>query len=168
MRPYFRRRLIIKTDPRASLSQREAILLRLRARCRGHRRPGADLRASRPISDGIFNDLTQAVMVSALCYPRSRAAANMPPHAPPRMRFSKPIVLRDSAPLATLDDARAFLASLSPAQVTPAFCYARVTLGVALRTGKSRDIEKARSELMKAVRAARGGRRTLRRAPSCG
>jgi hypothetical protein len=89
----------------------------------------------------------------------------MAAHSPFRTRFSKPIVLRDSPPLVTLDDARAFLVSLSPKQVTSAFYYARVTLGVALRTCKSRDIEKARSELMKAVRAERGGRRTLRRAP---
>jgi hypothetical protein len=34
-------------------------------------------------------------------------------------RFSKPIVLRDCAPLTSLDEARAFLATLSPEQVTP-------------------------------------------------
>ena len=92
-------------------------------------------------------------------------SAGMTPHASPLARFSKPIVLRDRAPLATLDEARAFLATLSPAQITPAVYYARVMLGHALRTGKARDIEKARLELIRAFRAARGGRRTVRRAP---
>jgi hypothetical protein len=87
----------------------------------------------------------------------------MPPLAPSSARFSKPIVLRDRAPLATLDEARAFLATLSPAQITPTVYYARVMLGHALRTGKARDIERARLELIKAFRAARGGRRTVRR-----
>jgi hypothetical protein len=76
-------------------------------------------------------------------------------------------VLRDDAPLA-LDEARAFLAKLSPAQVTRALYYARVALGHALRTGKARDIEKARIELARALRSTRGGRRTVRRAPSDG
>jgi hypothetical protein len=89
----------------------------------------------------------------------------MTPHASPPGRFSKPIVLRDRAPLATLDEARAFLATLSPAQITPTVYYARVMVGNALRTGKARDIEKARSELIRAFRAARGGRRTVKRAP---
>lgn len=92
----------------------------------------------------------------------------MASYVPSRTRFSKPIVLRNGPPLVTLDDARAFLATLSRAQITPAHYYARVMLGHALRTGKSRDVEKARSELMKAVRAARGGRRTVRRAPHVG
>ena len=47
-------------------------------------------------------------------------SAGMTPHASPPGRFSKPIVLRDRAPLATLDEARAFLATLSPARITPA------------------------------------------------
>jgi hypothetical protein len=92
----------------------------------------------------------------------------MPPLAPSSARFAKPIVLRDSAALATLDEARAFLATLSPAQITPTVYYARVMLGHARRTGKARDIEKARVELMRAFRAARGGRRTVRRAPDRG
>jgi hypothetical protein len=92
----------------------------------------------------------------------------MPPLAPSSARFAKPIVLRDSAALATLDEARAFLATLSPAQITPAVYYARVMLSHPLRTGKARDIEKARVELMRAFRAARGGRRTVRRAPDRG
>jgi hypothetical protein len=100
--------------------------------------------------------------------PGGGPAAHMATYAPSRTRFSKPIVLRDSPPLVTLEDARAFLVGLSSAQITPAFYYARVTLGVALRTGKSRDVEKARSELMKAVRAVRGGRRTVRCAPHVG
>jgi hypothetical protein len=85
-------------------------------------------------------------------------------------RFSKPIVLRDSAPLTSLDEARAFLATLSPAQVTPALSYARVVLGHALRTGKQLDIERARRELTKAFRAAgwtyrpRGRPRSMRHA----
>jgi hypothetical protein len=83
--------------------------------------------------------------------------------APSAMRFSKTIVLRDSAPLATLDEARAYLATLTPAQITPALYYARVMLGHAMRTGKARDIEKARLELIRALRATRGGRRTVRR-----
>ena len=61
----------------------------------------------------------------------------MPPRASLHACFSKPIVLRDDAPLATLDEARAFLAKLSPAQVTPALYYARVALGHAFRTGNA-------------------------------
>lgn len=96
----------------------------------------------------------------------------MPPHA--SARFSKPIVLRDSAPLGTLHEARAFFATLSPAQVTPALSYARVMLGHALRTGKASDIEKARAELTKAFRAAgwtyrpRGRPRSMRHTPDDG
>jgi hypothetical protein len=48
----------------------------------------------------------------------------MPPRASLHACFSKPTVLRDDAPLATLDEARALLAKLSPAQVTPALYYA--------------------------------------------
>jgi hypothetical protein len=92
----------------------------------------------------------------------------MPPRASLHACFSKPIVLRDDAPLATLDEARALLAKLSPAQVTPALYYARVALGHAFRTGKARDIEKARIDLVRALRSTRGGRRTVRRAPSGG
>jgi hypothetical protein len=84
------------------------------------------------------------------------------PFAP---RFSKPIVLRDGPPLATLDEARTYLAQLTSAQITPALYYARVMLGHASRTGKARDIEKARLELMRALRTARSGRRTVRRRP---
>jgi hypothetical protein len=62
----------------------------------------------------------------------------------------------------TLDEARTYLAS---AQITPALYYARVMLGHAFRTGKARDIEKARLELMRALRTARSGRRTVRRRP---
>ena len=86
-------------------------------------------------------------------------------HAPFVARFSKPIVLRDRPPLATLDEARAYLATLTSAQITPALYYARVMLGHALRTGKARDVENARLELMRALRATRGGRRTVRRRP---
>jgi hypothetical protein len=108
---------------------------------------------------------------SGLCCRRWRAAglgrsAGMTPHTSLPGRFSKPIVLRDRAPLATLEEARAFLATLSPAQKTPTVYYARVMLGHALRTGKARDIEKARLELLRAFRASRGGRRTVRRAPN--
>jgi hypothetical protein len=85
--------------------------------------------------------------------------------APLVARFSKPIVLRDRPPLATLDEARAYLATLTSAQITPALYYARVMLGHALRTGKARDIENARLELIRALRATRGGRRTVRRRP---
>ena len=80
-------------------------------------------------------------------------------------RFSKPIVLRDRPSLATLDEARTYLATLASAQITPALYYARVMLGHALRTGKARDIENARLELMRALRTTRGGRRTVRRRP---
>jgi hypothetical protein len=80
-------------------------------------------------------------------------------------RFSKPIVLRDRPPIATLDEARTYLAALTSAQITPALYYARVALGHALRTGKARDIENARLELMRALRTTRSGRRTVRRRP---
>jgi hypothetical protein len=80
-------------------------------------------------------------------------------------RFSKPIVLRDRPPLATVDEARTYLATLTSAQITPALYYARVMLGHALRTGKARDIENARLELMRALRTTRSGRRTVRRRP---
>ena len=95
--------------------------------------------------------------------PCVRRPVDMLRRAPSATRFSKPIVLRDSAPLATLDEARAYLATLTPAQITPALYYARVMLGHAMRTGKARDIEKARLELIRALRATRGGRRTVRR-----
>ena len=80
-------------------------------------------------------------------------------------RFSKPIVLRDRPPLTTLDEARTYLATLSSKQITPALYYARVVLRHALRTGKTRDIENARLEIMRALRATRSGRRTVRRRP---
>jgi hypothetical protein len=68
-----------------------------------------------------------------------------------------------------LVDGRSANLHLGPTQVffaaTPAVYYARVMLGHALRTCKARDIEKARLELIRAFRATRGGRRTVRRAP---
>ena len=46
-------------------------------------------------------------------------SAGMTPHALPLGRFSKPIVLRDRAPLATLDEARAFLSAHYPPRKLP-------------------------------------------------
>jgi hypothetical protein len=108
-------------------------------------------------------------MVILRCYrrrpPNARRLGDMLHRDPFVARFSKPIVLRDGPPLATLDEARTYLAKLASAQLTPALYYARVMLGHAFRTGKARDIEKARLELIRALRTSRGGRRTVRRRP---
>ena len=119
----------------------------------------------RSISKGIFTYSLHAAIVlwCASVGGGLPSFAGMLHHAPLVARFSKPIVLRDRPPLATLDDARAYLATLTSAQITPALYYARVMLGHALRTGKARDIENARLELIRALRATRGGRRTVRR-----
>ena len=107
----------------------------------------------RSISKGTFTYSLHAAIVSGarLSVEGCRASLCMLHHAPLVARFSKPIVLRDRPPLATLDDARAYLATLTSAQITPALYYARVMLGHALRTGKARDVENARLELIRAT-----------------
>ena len=95
--------------------------------------------------------------------PIARRLGDMLHRDPFAARFSKPIVLRDRPPIATLDEARTYLATLTSDQMTPALYYARVMLGHALRTGKARDIENARLELMRALRTTRSGRRTVKR-----
>ena len=71
-----------------------------------------------------------------------------------KIEFSKPIVLRDGARLATTDHAQMFLSKLAPGQITAPINYARIVLGIALRTGKGKDVDAARAELVRAFRGA--------------
>ena len=71
-----------------------------------------------------------------------------------KIEFSKPIVLRDRARLATTDHAQMFLTKLAPEQITQPIFYARVLLGKARRSGKVNDVEVARAELVRAFRKA--------------
>jgi hypothetical protein len=71
-----------------------------------------------------------------------------------QIKFSKPIVLRDGASLATTDHAQIFLSKLAPGQITAPINYARIVLGIALRTGKGKDVDAARAELVRAFRGA--------------
>jgi hypothetical protein len=47
-----------------------------------------------------------------------------------------------------------FLTKLTPGQITASINYARIVLGIALCTGKAKDIEAARAELVRAFRGA--------------
>jgi hypothetical protein len=71
-----------------------------------------------------------------------------------KIEFSKPIQLRDGARLATTDHAQMFLSKLAPGQITSSINYARIVLGIARRTGKGKDVEAARAELVRAFRGA--------------
>ena len=82
------------------------------------------------------------------------SAPSLPPSPAFQTKFTKPIALRDGARLATIDHAQMFLTKLSPTQITAAINYARIILGKALRTGKAKDIEAARAELVRAFRGA--------------
>jgi len=68
-------------------------------------------------------------------------------------RFSKPITIRDRAAIATVRDALAFLEALRSEQVTAPIYYARVVLNEALQSGRPKDVEKARLEFERALRA---------------
>jgi hypothetical protein len=70
-----------------------------------------------------------------------------------QIEFSRPIKLRDGANLPTIDHAQMFLMKLTPEQRTAPINYARIVLGIALRTGKAKDIEAARAELVRAFRS---------------
>ena len=82
------------------------------------------------------------------------SAPSLPPSPAFQNKFTKPIALRDGARLATIDHAQMFLTKLSPTQITAPINYARIILGKALRTGKAKDIEAARAELVRAFRGA--------------
>jgi hypothetical protein len=71
-------------------------------------------------------------------------------------RFSKPIATRDGPVITTLVDALKFLETLPGEEVTAPIYYARVVVDEALRTGRAKDVESARLELERALRA--GGR----------
>jgi hypothetical protein len=71
-----------------------------------------------------------------------------------QIEFSRPIVLRDGARLATTDHAQMFLSKLAPGQITAPINYARIVLGIARRTGKGKDVDAARAELVRAFRGA--------------
>jgi hypothetical protein len=71
-----------------------------------------------------------------------------------QIEFSKPIKLRDGATLPTTDHAQMFLSKLAPGQMTAPIKYARIALSRARRTGKPKDIEAAREELVRAFRGA--------------
>jgi hypothetical protein len=71
-----------------------------------------------------------------------------------RIEFTQPIKLSDGASLATTDHAQVFLSKLAPTQNTLSINYARIVLGIALRTGKARDVKAARAELVRAFRVA--------------
>ena len=68
-------------------------------------------------------------------------------------RFSKPVTLHDHAAIATVLDALAFLETLRSEQVTAPIYYARVLLNEALQTGRPKDVERARLEFQRALRA---------------
>ena len=69
-------------------------------------------------------------------------------------RFSKPIAIREGPVIPTLLDALNFLETLPGEDITAPIYYARVVLNEALRSGKARDVETARLELERALRAA--------------
>jgi hypothetical protein len=71
-------------------------------------------------------------------------------------RFSKPIAMREGPAIRTLVDALHFLDTLPAEDVTAPIYYARTVVDEALRSGRSRDVENARLELERALRA--GGR----------
>jgi len=71
-------------------------------------------------------------------------------------RFSKPIAIRGGTFIKTLLEALDFLDALPSDDVTAPIYYARVVVHEALRSGRSRDVESARLELERALRA--GGR----------
>jgi hypothetical protein len=71
-------------------------------------------------------------------------------------RFSKPIAMREGPVIATLLDALNFFETLPGEEITAPIYYARVVVSEALRSGRAKDVEIARLELERALRA--GGR----------
>lgn len=67
--------------------------------------------------------------------------------------FSKPIAVREGTAIRTLVDALIFLDALPADAVTAPIFYARTVVDKALQSGRARDVESARSELERALRA---------------
>ncbi len=68
-------------------------------------------------------------------------------------RFSKPIAVAQGRVIATLADALIFFQTLRADEITAPMYYARVVVNEALRSGRSKDVENARAELERALRA---------------
>jgi hypothetical protein len=69
-------------------------------------------------------------------------------------RFAKPIVLADGTSLASPADAMKFLNRLPPERVTAPLYYAAALVNDALESGRAADAEKARLELIRALRSS--------------
>jgi hypothetical protein len=67
-------------------------------------------------------------------------------------RFVKPIVMADGTRLASTADAMRFLTALPRERVTAPLYYAAALVSDALASGRAADAEKARLELIRALR----------------
>ena len=71
----------------------------------------------------------------------------------PRRRFAKPVVMADGTSFASPAQAMKFLSRLSPDRVTAPLYYAAALVNDAVESGRAADIEKARLELIRALRS---------------
>jgi len=71
----------------------------------------------------------------------------------PRGRFAKPVVMADGTMLASPAQAMKFLSRLPPDRVTAPLYYAAALVNDAVESGRAADIEKARLELIRALRS---------------
>ena len=69
-------------------------------------------------------------------------------------RFVKPIVLADGSSLASPAEAMNFLKRLPSEQVTAPLYYAAALVNDAVNSGRASDAEKARAELIRALRGS--------------
>jgi hypothetical protein len=68
-------------------------------------------------------------------------------------RFAKPVVMADGTRLESLADAMKFLNGLPRERVTAPLYYAAALVNDAIESGRAADTEKARLELIRAIRS---------------
>jgi hypothetical protein len=85
---------------------------------------------------------------------RSIAVSPMVRRHVPSRRFAKPIVMADGSSLASPAEAMNFLKRLPSEQVTAPLYYAAALVTDAVNSGRAADAEKARGELIRALRGA--------------
>jgi hypothetical protein len=68
-------------------------------------------------------------------------------------RFAKPVVMADGKRLESLADAMKFLNGLPRERVTAPLYYAAALVNDAIESGRAADAEKARLELIRALRS---------------